>query len=325
MMMRWTLAAAALAAATALSGAGAMAQSVEAARPSFDCAKARTLVEREICADPVPADLDREMAELYAEVMRSTPTPAAVRRQQQEFLAGRGVGENGEPATSINGDFLVEIYRNRIADLRAELQRVDRADRLDIKPGELSKRCVFVGIENCRVESSGAVAGMRAEHGPPLFYQIQRPKAEDEYGRGVLILRKTDGALRPFLWNYDVDYPEAPRMVETPAGPLLLLPGREAGTSTMNAELILHPLQGGWRDIDIDAWRAAFDKRLPKALMVVKGVLYDWKTLTARTSLWTETDANCCASGGIATVQLAVENDRLVFKDMRIEPSPPRD
>lgn len=325
---RWILAAAVLAAATALSVPAASAAPLERtgpALPSFDCARKRTTVERAICNDYDLADLDREMAELYARVLEATATPATVRARQRDFLERRGLDENGELAESIDHDTLAEVYRQRVYELRVELQRVDRAERLAVKPGDLSRRCIHVGIENCRLESSGGVAGVTPALGPPLVWQIQLPEAEGEFRRSVLILRKTDGVLRPFLWNYDVDHPEPPRVIETPEGPLLVLPGRQGGTASMNAEMILRPLEGGWRDIDIDAWRPAFDKRLPKGLSVWKGVLYDWATLTARTSLWRDTDANCCPSGGVATAYLTIANDRLVLKDVRIEPSPAAD
>lgn len=322
MMMQWIAGALALAAASALPLPAAVAAPPERsgpATPSFDCARKRTTVERAICNDYDLADLDWEMTELYTKVIETTATPATVRARQRQFLELRGLDGHGEPAESIDHDTLAEIYRLRVYELRVELQRIDRAERLAVKPSELGRRCIHVGIENCRLQSSGVVAGVTEAHGPPLYYQIQLPEADGEFRRGVLILRKTDGVLRPVLWNYDVDYPEAPRVVQTPEGPLLFLPGREGGTASMNAEMILRPVAGGWRDIDIDAWRAAFEKRLPKGRAVNKGVRYDWTRLTAHTSLWKDTDANCCATGGVATAYLTIKDEMLVLKDLHLE------
>ncbi|MDB5869938.1 MAG: hypothetical protein JWP96_2270 [Polaromonas sp.] len=66
------------AAAPALQKPGAAAQF----SPSFDCAKARSVPEKMICADAELARLDRELARVYARAKNSAADPAAFRRQQ---------------------------------------------------------------------------------------------------------------------------------------------------------------------------------------------------------------------------------------------------
>lgn len=60
-------------------------------KPSFDCGRARTAVEKAICADPELADLDREIDNVFARRMRTANRSdvAALRREQREFLAER--------------------------------------------------------------------------------------------------------------------------------------------------------------------------------------------------------------------------------------------
>lgn len=60
-------------------------------KPSFDCARARAPVEKAICADPELADLDREIATVFARRLRAADRGdvAALRRTQQQFLATR--------------------------------------------------------------------------------------------------------------------------------------------------------------------------------------------------------------------------------------------
>jgi tetratricopeptide (TPR) repeat protein len=59
--------------------------------PSFDCATAKREVEKVICADPQLAVLDRQIADTYARVLKSTSsrTAAELRRTQRDFLATR--------------------------------------------------------------------------------------------------------------------------------------------------------------------------------------------------------------------------------------------
>ena len=60
-------------------------------KPSFDCTRARAPVEKAICADPELADLDREIATVFARRLRAADRGdvAALRRTQQQFLATR--------------------------------------------------------------------------------------------------------------------------------------------------------------------------------------------------------------------------------------------
>ncbi len=55
--------------------------------PSFNCAKARSIPEKMICADPQLAQLDRDLGRLHARARNAAPDHAAFRRQSdQEWL-----------------------------------------------------------------------------------------------------------------------------------------------------------------------------------------------------------------------------------------------
>ena len=63
-----------------------------AGKPSFNCATARRKVEKAICANPVLADLDREVHGSYVRATRESMTPRQariLRREQEEFIARR--------------------------------------------------------------------------------------------------------------------------------------------------------------------------------------------------------------------------------------------
>lgn len=59
-----------------------------AAAASFDCAKARTPVEKAICSDAELSAQDERLAQAYREALARSPQPEAVRLWQRHWLAG---------------------------------------------------------------------------------------------------------------------------------------------------------------------------------------------------------------------------------------------
>lgn len=82
-----------------------------AGKPSFDCATARSKVQKAICADPELANLDREVQGSYARAVARKITPQqarTLRREQENYLARRN-GEFGRP-----GYDLKQAMRDRL-------------------------------------------------------------------------------------------------------------------------------------------------------------------------------------------------------------------
>lgn len=79
-------------------------------KPSFDCAKARAPVEKAICADPALADLDREIATVFARRVRDADADgaAALRRTQQQFLAARA-SSFGRPGYDLRAEMAARL------------------------------------------------------------------------------------------------------------------------------------------------------------------------------------------------------------------------
>jgi tetratricopeptide (TPR) repeat protein len=70
-----------------------------AGKPSFNCARARRVVEKAICANPELADLDREINAMSIRVIGEAKNPRearALRREQDAFMARRNA-EFGRP------------------------------------------------------------------------------------------------------------------------------------------------------------------------------------------------------------------------------------
>ena len=71
-------------------GSASMAEEV---RPSFDCAKATTFVEKEICRSPKLATLDRQLARLYRDLFPKDGEYGKIykemREEQRTWVAAR--------------------------------------------------------------------------------------------------------------------------------------------------------------------------------------------------------------------------------------------
>lgn len=91
------------------------------AHPSFDCAKARTPVERGICADPAAARTDAAIGHLYAGVLQrfSGEAGKGLREQQRWFIGVRDMAyeqaERGERG---------QVLRAQLDGRLKELQRI---------------------------------------------------------------------------------------------------------------------------------------------------------------------------------------------------------
>jgi uncharacterized protein len=77
---------------------------------SFDCAKARTLIENHICADQKLSALDEELSKVYREVLDATPRPDAFRASQRVWL--RDVRN-----VCTTSQCLTQAYQARLDDL----------------------------------------------------------------------------------------------------------------------------------------------------------------------------------------------------------------
>jgi hypothetical protein len=82
------------------------------AQPSFDCAQAQSPAERQVCADPELASLDRALAQAYARAVAASTEDSAMRREQRLWLSLRDETQHDRPA-------LVELYTRRLRELES--------------------------------------------------------------------------------------------------------------------------------------------------------------------------------------------------------------
>jgi len=90
---------------------------------SFDCAKARSKVEKAICNDSELSKLDEELASAYKSALATHPLPSYVRARQVNWLKGL---QNLDGPNVVAG--LKSAYRTRVSHLRTATQVVVYSD-----------------------------------------------------------------------------------------------------------------------------------------------------------------------------------------------------
>lgn len=87
------------------------ASTVEVSKPSFDCAKASTNIEKMICSDAELGQWDVRVSSAYAQTYKDTPqeSKAALKAQQHEWLKTRN--------TCISIDCLISVHQKRHSEL----------------------------------------------------------------------------------------------------------------------------------------------------------------------------------------------------------------
>lgn len=90
--------------------------------PSFDCNRASTSIEREICGSRLLSDLDREMASLYFSIREQKGGSDANNFVQGARAWGRLRNSACDTGNSIDQNCLVNLYQDRVASLRATLR-----------------------------------------------------------------------------------------------------------------------------------------------------------------------------------------------------------
>ena len=119
------------------------ADAAPAAQPSFDCTKAaRQSAEQLICADPLLAAMDVELARLYKLATATKAKSAAtIQRDQRTWLETRDACARQANARTC----LRDAYAARITDIRMQSKEARSADEKGISLGPFPFRCE--GIE----------------------------------------------------------------------------------------------------------------------------------------------------------------------------------
>lgn len=238
---------------------------------------------------------------LFAEALRTSPTPARLREQHRYW-----VSDGADPA---DGNYRERLRAGLAADRKAAALRVD--------PDALGDACLDLRLDQgCAVEQAGFLHD--APGGGRLYWQIQQgASAEDGVGGGIVLLRPDGDRLRPVLWDFEAWRYEAPEWVtDEDGGSLLVLRGLSRGTSGSPMDLLFRWDDTAWRQIDAAAWSDQVPA-LADGLRLQSGVRIDYRTLRGVSPLWRPRDGGCCPTGGLAELKFEIRDDvlRLVEVD----------
>jgi hypothetical protein len=276
-------------------------------------------LEQRVCADPALRTLDGELAAKERAVQAASARPAtwaATAAQFRRIIAGEK-DFDGKP---LGREALGQRLRDQIAYLDIELAAAAglQAPRDEVQA--LGGICFAKYFDHgCTVPASGILRDGEVE----IVWQLQSGASEaNGGGMGVMLWDATGpGRPRPIGWSFDAAWMQAPRYDHP--NHLLWVPGTRAGTGEGNADLLYQKQGDRWVEIELVSWRDDLDKRLPKGLGAWHGVEYDFGGMGADTALWKDSDANCCATGGRATIGFRIEGSTLKLDTLQVQADGP--
>lgn len=202
----------------------------------------------------------------------------------------------------------------------------------DVDISVLDTDCIATDLKTCTILSSGRLNKDWGDDtgAPMLAWQTQTGFTDaDGIMGGFVLLAFAEGHWSVLDSGFDGARFGTPHLGMDDT--LLHIPGVSGGTGGYNLDRLYRLAEAGdagnWQRIDIETWREGIATHLPEGLEIWKGVDFDfadwfYDALSARTPLWRVDDANCCPTGGWATIHFDIDAEaRLVVTDMTFTPS----
>lgn len=154
---------------------------------SFDCEKAKTEVEKAICADRELSKSDQEMADAYRAALKHAQDREGLRREQWAWLRARDEG-CGPAVACLHG-----LYADRLARLMAYPRANEPSERSSDVPERYGPFVILLGMRSqlceryrrilyaidaqvfARPRNPDAEALFRARHIPEQFSEFSQP------------------------------------------------------------------------------------------------------------------------------------------------------
>lgn len=296
---------------------------VRAQADPFDCTHVSSLtwVGQMVCADPGLRAADQAESDAYDAALSAALDRPSLREDERQWFQSEiltaswflGHGMKVDPAK------LQETYRQRAASLRDVAQRW-RAFRRPIATDQLGAACLAVpsasDATDCAVVDSNSVTGT-----PDLRYQRQSYRHEAK-ARAIIVFAVADSSGTQWLpiaaaYNARIDF-AAPETVDSPAGKLMMLAGPADQANDEGVSDLYRFANGTLEDIDDRAWLDTLKSRLPDGLLFEPGIVADYGKMTAVATI-AQSQSDCCPIGGHAVIALAIEDQRVVVKDVTFE------
>jgi hypothetical protein len=119
--------------------------------------------------------------------------------------------------------------------------------------------------------------------------------------------------------DFGLYYYEKPEIVRTAAEVILHIPVVVDGTGHFNGSDYYLWENQEWRHLDAVSWLNELKGQIPPGLAIWKGVWPDLRTMEASAGLYRSEDANCCPTGGVVRVKLAIRSGQFVIESVAVE------
>ena len=281
---------------------------------TVDCQHPALPLTKLICADPVLRAADADENSLYDNAVTASLDKASLRDEESawfaaEILPYNWFAQHSMPVT--NGE-IVDTYRKRGATLRQETQSWRRIRHAVAGP-TLAASCLALPMypnnSDCSVAAYAPI-----ESAPSLRYQLQA-YAQPAAHNAVVIFAATQE--QPDTWlplavamNKDGSL-SAPQATSSPFGTLLTI--ESGGTGESNGSALYRLTTDALEDIDDRAWLDTLHAHLPDGLALSPAITADYGKMQAVATV-ARSQSTCCAVGSRATIDLAIENDRVVVR-----------
>lgn len=306
------------------------------AAASFDCNKAKAAAERLICTDADLSRRDDEMAAEYARVVATALDKTGLQRVQRVWLAERNA--------CVDRVCVADQYERQSAALKAYEQREQHAQARTYRLDQLGQGCPPLAGEpgpdstysSCKMTALRTLGRLGDEDWFAAEYCLAPRAITEARCEGsdfpmdmndvvVLVLARSpaDQAVRLVLrhGSESAMVGETARY-RTDYGDMLEIPIYLAGTGHFNGSAYYLWQSDHWQPVDFKHWQRDLQKRLPKGLGVWKGPWPDLRKMHFESSLWRDSDANCCPTGGTVEAALGLDGTRLVIRSLKVQRRP---
>lgn len=304
---------------------------------SFDCAKAATKIEKLICADAEISKLDDELNSAYKTALQDEKQAASIRQAQKQWMKERNGCSDAACAK-----MAYEVRLSSLAAMHASKSPVYSLETLKSKCIEFAGVKIGNGpyeVADCRVSEFGSVGVLNGQ----TYYYYSIYCLIPEYGikdgacnsdsfnakyhkaraMAVFVNNGDAGTATLLMERAEQEigtvWYEKPEFVVNSFGTFLYLPIHLDGTGAGNlSEYHFRDEKSNtWQKLETDSWTR--DIKIPPGLSINKGIWPDLKKMTAEAYLYRSNDANCCATGGTAHIELTIEHGRLSIKSVTID------
>ena len=297
-----------------------------AAADGLDCNRPSLPLARLVCGDPLLRAADEEESAVYDAALLASLDRSSLRDDERAWFAAEILPYNwfAEQHAPIDNATVRETYRRRSEALRRQTQ-LWRKLRRAVPGTTLAASCLALPMyprsDGCAVTAFEPVAGEPSLRDQQQIYQ-QQPAH-----RAVIVFAAVPDRAdewRPIAVAYrEAAKLDAPRLLSSPNGRLLLIHGLSASDGE-DASALYRFDAGELQDIDGKSWLDTLSARLPDGLQLSHPIVPDYAKMQAVATV-TRSESSCCPAGDQATMDLAIEEDRVVVKGVAFDgPSGPQ-